>query len=120
MARLTVTLSDELAEFIEEESGDDGEFESKSAAVRHYIERGQDAEDLENEVEVLEARLDDLRRQLYERDDVEEKVDILAKRLEETQQARQAADAPFFVRWGRWASRRWRGSSATQDGESSA
>mgnify|MGYP002763544306 CR=1 FL=1 len=117
MARLTVTLSDELAGFIEEESGDDGEFESKSAAVRHYIERGQDAEDLEDEVEVLEARLDDLRRQLYERDDVEEKVDVLATKVEKSQ---QAADAPFFVRWGRWVSRKWSDSSTTQNGESSA
>jgi Arc/MetJ-type ribon-helix-helix transcriptional regulator len=117
MPRLTITLSDELAEFIQKESGNDGEFESKSAAVRHYLERGQDADDLENEVEVLEARLDDLRRQLYERDDVEEKVDVLATKVEKSQ---QAADAPFFIRWGRWASRRWRGSAATQSDESSA
>jgi Arc/MetJ-type ribon-helix-helix transcriptional regulator len=98
MPRLTITLSDELAEFIDEESGDSGEFDSKSEAVRHYVERGRDAEDLENEVEVLENRLDELRRQLYERDDVEEKVDVLANKVEKTQ---QAADAPFFIRWGR-------------------
>lgn len=114
MPRLTITLSDELAEFIEEESGDNGEFESKSAAVRHYLERGQEAESLENEVEVMEARLDDLRRQLYERNDVEEKVDVLANQIEETQ---QAADAPFFVRWGRWVSRKWNSSSRDQGPE---
>jgi Arc/MetJ-type ribon-helix-helix transcriptional regulator len=114
MARLTITLSDELAEFIEEESSDNGKFESKSAAVRHYLERGQEAESLENEVEVMEARLDDLRRQLYERNDVEEKVDVLANQIEETQ---QAADAPFFVRWGRWAKRRWAGSEDARTAE---
>jgi Arc/MetJ-type ribon-helix-helix transcriptional regulator len=116
MPRLTVTLSDELAEFIEEEASDSGKFDSKSEAVRHYLERGQEADDLEREVELLENRLDDLRRQMHVRDDVEEKVDVLATRIEETQ---QAADAPFFVRWGRWVSRRWRGSATTQSDESS-
>lgn len=116
MPRLTITLSDELADFIEEESGDSGEFESKSAAVRHYLERGQEADKLEQEVEHLEAQLNDLRRQLYARDNVEEKVDVLANRIEETQ---AAADAPFFVRWGRWVSRRWGSSNAAQDDENS-
>lgn len=114
MPRLTITLSDELAEFIEEESSDNEDFDSKSEAVRHYLRRGQDADDLEAEVEVLENRLDDLRRQLYERDDVEEKVDVLANKVEKTQ---QAADAPFFVRWGRWVSRKWRDSSDGETGE---
>lgn len=117
MPRLTITLSDELAEFIDEESDDSGRFDSKSEAVRHYLERGQEADDLEREVEHLEARLDEMRNQLYARDDVEEKVDILANRIEETQ---QAADAPFFVRWGRWVSRKWDGSDGTQNAESSA
>lgn len=116
MPRLTVTLSDELAEFVEEESGDDGEFDSKSEAVRHYLERGQEADDLEQEVDHLEAQLDDLRRQMYERENVEQKVDILANRIEETQ---VAADAPFFVRWGRWITRKWNDSEAAQKAKKS-
>ena len=117
MPRLTVTLSDELAEFVEAEAEDNDRFSSKSEVVRHYMDRGRDTSDLEDEIKHLEARRDELRRQLYERDNVQEKVDVLANKVEKTQ---EAADAPFFIRWGRWASRRWRGSSTAQDGESSA
>lgn len=117
MPRLTVTLSDELAKFVEEKAEDDDRFNSKSEVVRHYMQRGRDADDLEAEIEHLEARRDDLRRQLYERDNVEEKVDVLANTIEEQQ---AAADAPFFVRWGRWCRRRWGSSDDAQNANTSA
>lgn len=72
--------------------------------MRHYLERGQDAEKLEREVDHLEAQLDDVRRQMYARDDIEEKVDVLANRIQETQ---AAADAPFFIRWGDFPKLAW-------------
>jgi Arc/MetJ-type ribon-helix-helix transcriptional regulator len=117
MPRLTITLSDELAEFVDEKADNDDRFSSKSEVVRHYMDRGRDADDLEDEIEHLEARRDDLRRQLYERDNVQEKVDVLANRIEEQQ---AAADAPFFIRWGRWVSRRWRNTDTAQNAEMDA
>lgn len=102
MPRITVTISDDLDEYLEEKSGDGKEFDSKSEVMRRLAERGIEAEDLEQELEITKNRLEELRKRMYHQDDVEEKVNTLAKRLEESEKAR---DAPFFVRWGRWAKR---------------
>lgn len=115
MPRFSITVSGELNEFLEEESGDSGEFASKSKAVQHYIDRGREAEGLEREVEILENRIEEQRRQMVERENVEEKVDVLAKRVEDQQ---AAADAPFFVRWVRWLRHRRQDASDNTDAES--
>lgn len=106
MPRITITVSDELNDYLEEKSGDGGDFGSKSEVMRHLAERGREAEDLEQENEILENRIDELHQQLAKTNNVEERVDVLAKRIEDDRQAR---DAPFFVRWGRWAKRAVRG-----------
>lgn len=58
MPRFTITVSGELDDFLEGQFGDGERFESKSEAVRHYVERGRDAEDLEAEITRLQTRID--------------------------------------------------------------
>lgn len=99
MPRITVTISDELDEYLEEHSGDGEEFDSKSEVMRHLAQRGQEVDDLETEVEMKQNRIEDLERQMGARDQVEEKVDVLAKRIEEEQ---STPDPPFFVEWVQW------------------
>lgn len=99
MPRITITISDELDVFLEEELEANSEFSSKADVMRHYIDRGREAESLEHDLEIAENRLKELRQQMYHQDEVEQKVDLLAKRIEETQRQQ---DAPFVVRWWRW------------------
>ena len=99
MPRITVTISDELDEYLEEHSGDDEEFDSKSEVMRSLAQRGQEVDDLETELEIKQNRIEDLERQMGARDQVEEKVDVLAKRIEEDT---SSPDPPFFVRWAQW------------------
>jgi predicted nuclease with TOPRIM domain len=80
---------------------------SRSEHVRDVIESREDADALRAEVEELrervdrrEERVDELEEQLARRSQVEEKVDVLAQRVEERD---RSADAPFFVKWWRWA-----------------
>jgi Arc/MetJ-type ribon-helix-helix transcriptional regulator len=54
MSRLTVSLTDEEEEIIEEKVGDDSEYESKSEFVRNCIQAHTEVEDLETKVERLE------------------------------------------------------------------
>lgn len=51
--RITVTITDEQAELLNEKTGDDGEYESKNEAVRSFI----------TEYERLSERLEDLERE---------------------------------------------------------
>lgn len=62
MPRLTVNLDDDQYALIEEKTGEGGEYESKSEAVRNFIRRGERVEDLERELE--RARRE--RRQILE------------------------------------------------------
>lgn len=52
--RLTITLSDEQAEKVEQLSGEGGPYESKSEVVRMFIQRGERVDELEQKVERLE------------------------------------------------------------------
>jgi len=99
MPRITVTISDELDEYLEDNSGDDEEFDSKSEVMRHLANRGIKADDLETEIEMKQNKIEDLERQMGARDQVEEKVDLLANRIEEEQ---SSPDPPFFVEWVQW------------------
>ena len=114
MPRITVTISDELDEYLEDNSGDDEEFDNKSEVMRHIANRGIEADDLETEIEMKQNKIEDLERQMGARDQVEEKVDLLANRIEEEQ---SSPDPPFFVEWVQWF--RGRGDSSedndTQD-----
>ena len=108
MPRITVTISDELDDYLEEHSGDGEEFDSKSEVMRHLAQRGQETDDLETELEMKQNRIKDLERQMGARDQVEEKVDVLANRIEQEQ---SNPDPPFFVRWAQW----WRSRGESDD-----
>lgn len=54
MPRLTITLTEEQAELVEELSQDGGPYESKSEAVRNLIQAGERVEELETKVDRLE------------------------------------------------------------------
>ena len=110
MPRITVTISDELDEYLEDNSGDAEEFDSKSEVMRHLANRGLEADDLEREIELKQNKIEDLERQMGARDQVEKKVDVLAKRIEEEQ---SAPDPPFFVEWVQWF--RNRGDDSAQE-----
>jgi Arc/MetJ-type ribon-helix-helix transcriptional regulator len=106
MPRLTVTITEEQSDLLDEMSGDAGAYESKSAAVRNFLQAGEERQALREEIARLEDRLEsrearvaELEEQLARRSQVEEKVDVLAERVEDRE---RAADAPFFVRWARW------------------
>jgi septal ring factor EnvC (AmiA/AmiB activator) len=72
MARITVTISDALDEYLESESGDGSEFDSKSAVMRHLAEQGRAAADRADVVDDLEEQLAAVRK---ERDQLREEVD---------------------------------------------
>ena len=75
MARVTVSVDDEQVEVIEENVGEGAEYESKSAFVRHCISEYERAQE-------LEARVDDLRRQLTEANRRSDDIDALAEYVE--------------------------------------
>ena len=110
MPRITVTISDELDEYLEDNSGGDEEFDSKSEVMRHLANRGIEADDLETKIEMKQNKIEDLERQMGARDQVEEKVDLLANRIEEEQ---SSPDPPFFVEWVQWF--RSRGGDSDQE-----
>ena len=94
MPRLTITVTDEQSELLSELSGDGGRYESKSEAVRSFIETGEDVEQLRREVD----RLNRERRQLLEqRDENAELVEfasetksVLERREDRSEQIRTA------------------------------
>lgn len=67
MPRLTITITDEQAELLDEKTGDGGEYESKSAAVRDFIDRGEDAEERIAELEQTVERLQNEKQALVDR-----------------------------------------------------
>jgi Arc/MetJ-type ribon-helix-helix transcriptional regulator len=94
MPRLTITVTDEQSELLSELSGNDGRYESKSEAVRSFIESGEDVEQLRQEVD----RLNRERRQLIEqRNENQELVEfasetrsVLKRREDRSEQIRTA------------------------------
>lgn len=91
MLRLTVSLSEKDAQYIEEQSGDSGEYESKSAVMRDCIQSHKRVSELETEIERLQN----------------EKQTLLANREEHTQlvryaeheQAYREASLPTRLKW---------------------
>jgi Arc/MetJ-type ribon-helix-helix transcriptional regulator len=76
MPRLTITVTEEQSELLDELSSDGGRYESKSEAVRSFIESGEDTEELRREVE----RLNRERRQLLEqREENQELVEFASE-----------------------------------------
>jgi Arc/MetJ-type ribon-helix-helix transcriptional regulator len=91
MSRLTITLTEEQAERIEELSGDGGPYGSKSEAVRNLIQTGERVEELETKVERLER---EKRLLLEEREEKRELV-----RYVEDERSWRSASLPRRVKW---------------------
>lgn len=105
MPRLTVTIEEEQSELLEELSVEGGPYDSKSEAVRNFIQAGEDRHELREEVDRLrdrlesrEDRIQELEEQLAKRSQIEEEVSTLANRIEESDKP----DPPWPVRWYRW------------------
>ena len=99
MPRLTITVTDEQAELLEELSGDGGQYESKSEAVRGFIQTGDRVSELEREVE----RLNRERRQLLEqREEHSELVRYAENQREQEQSAHERRKKPAWTRAWWW------------------
>lgn len=76
MPRLTITITEEQADLLDEKTGDEGAYESKSEAVREFIQRGdqliQRVEELENENEQLRRQITTLNDRLEKHSDLED------------------------------------------------
>lgn len=88
MPRLTVTIDDDQNELLEAAAGEDGEYESKSAAVRDFIQAGEERQELEAEIRRLRDRLesrneriDELESQLRKRSNIEDKIEDLPDKI---------------------------------------
>lgn len=100
MPRITVTITDDQAELLEEKTGEGGEYESKSEAVRSFI---QEYERLSGRVEELETenqRLHRERRQLLEQR--EEHTDLVRAVESERTLAERRARAGLLTK-AKWA-----------------
>lgn len=81
MPRITVTITDEQAELLEEKTGDDGEYESKSEAMRSFISEYEHLSERVDELETENERLHRERRQLLEQR--EEHTDLVRAAYDE-------------------------------------
>jgi Arc/MetJ-type ribon-helix-helix transcriptional regulator len=88
MPRLTITIDDDQSELLDELTQDGGEYESKSAAVRDFIQAGEERRELQAEIEKLRDRLDsredrieELESQLRKRSNIEEKIEDLPDKI---------------------------------------
>ena len=88
MPRLTITIDDDQSELLDELTQEAGEYESKSAAVRDFIQSGRERRELEAEIEQLRDRLDsredrieELESQLRKRSNIEEKIEDLPDKI---------------------------------------
>ena len=99
MPRITVSVSDEQADRIEELAGEDGPCSSKSEVMRYFIQRSQEADELERENERLHRE----RRQLLDqREERNELVRYAEDQREEEQRAREWREKPVWTRIRWW------------------
>lgn len=95
MPRVTVSVSDDQEAFIEEKSGDNGTYESKSAFMRECLNRYE-------RVDELEAQVSDLRNQLQavnrREDDMNELTAYVEGERELQQMERERRNAPLWKR----------------------
>lgn len=99
--RFTITVPDELADDIPFE-----EFESKSGAIVHHVERGLKAEEIEAELDEVRTERDNLRRQLQatnsRMDDVQELVEYVEEERSLQTRRQERQDAPIWTRAKWW------------------
>lgn len=99
MPRITVSVSEDQAERIEDLAGEDGPYSSKSEVMRYFIQRSQEADDLERENERLHRE----RRQLLDqREERNELVRYAEDQREEEQRARERREQPVWTRMRWW------------------
>lgn len=98
MPRITVSVSDEQAERIEELAGEDGPHSSKSEVMRYFIRRSQEADELEQENERLHRERRQLLDQRKERDEL---VRYAEDQRDQDQRTQQRREKPVWtrVRW---------------------
>lgn len=99
MPRLTITVTDEQTTLLEELSGDDGQYESKSAAVRDFIQAGERVAELERENERLHRERRQLLDQRKEHNDLVRYAD---DQREQEQNARERRRKPAWTRAWWW------------------
>jgi predicted transcriptional regulator len=81
MKNVTVRLSDEYVETLDEEA-DDSDM-SRAKYLRDLIEQGREAKATQRELEATQAKVEDLRRQLQQANSRERDVDELVAYVEE-------------------------------------
>lgn len=103
MPRLTVTITDEQAALLDAKTGEGGEYESKSEAVRTFI---HEYEHLTERVDDLEIENDRLRRQLAATnqriDEHQELVEYVEEERRDRQRDRERRNAPVWRRAKWW------------------
>ena len=87
MRPVTTRIPDDTYGILEEIA--DARDESVSAVVRDLVEQGLDYDDLEQNLEQAEARIEDLRRQLQQANAGERDVDELVAYVEEEREFRR-------------------------------
>ena len=90
MKNVTIRLSEDYVESLDEEAEDSGV--SRAEYIRNLIEKGREAEETQRELEQTQAKVEDLRRQLQARNAREEDVGELVKYVEEQRQAERYRD----------------------------
>ena len=99
MPRFTVTVTEEQATLLEKLSSDGGPYESKSEAVRSFIQDGERLTDLERENERLQRE----RRQLLEqREEHTELVRYAEDQRDRERHVRERRQQPAWVRAWWW------------------
>ena len=84
MKNVTVRLSDEYVETLDEEA--DNLDVSRARHLRDLIEKGREVEEIQSELEATQAKVEDLRRQLQAANSRERDVDDLVEYVEEERQ----------------------------------
>ena len=115
MPRLTVTIEYEQSELLEELSQEGGEYDSKSEAVRDFIQKGETIRELRDEivrleerVEQREHRIDELEEQLTERSRVEKKIDELPDKVRKARLSYEERRQMAIDRASTWEVLKWR------------
>ena len=99
MDRLSIPVTDDQSALLGESSEEGGQYESKSAAVRSFIQAGEQAAELERENERLHRE----RRQLLEqREEHGELVRYAENHRERGERVRERRQQPAWVRAWWW------------------
>jgi Arc/MetJ-type ribon-helix-helix transcriptional regulator len=113
MPRLTITIDDDQSDLLDDLTGEDGEYESKSAAVRDFIQAGEQRKELEDEIDRLrdrlesrEERIDELEAQLRRRSNIEDEIANLPDKIRReqtyTDRRRRVLDSASTIQRLKW------------------